>query len=280
MYLTRRKFSPRYIENNAGKNMKIPLRFTLIELLVVIAIIAILASMLLPALNQARDSARSSNCKSNLKQLGTAMAMYQGSFDDFFPVSSYKGDVGPFWNAVLVKDGFIDRWVMNCPGRGVYSGSGADMAKQWHERGFEEPDSLSDGAWRYIDYGYNHQQIGCNGAGNYEETAKVTQLRSQTIVAADAAAQGRTLGDATPAGFFRANPYYSAPDNGPQAWPAHANNSECNVLYSDGHVRGIKGQGSGETAAKSFSEKKGTPLWGYYTNERDKDMDGSDWDRH
>jgi prepilin-type N-terminal cleavage/methylation domain-containing protein len=52
--------------------------FTLIELLVVIAIIAILAAMLLPALQKAKQKAEQSNCVGNLKQLGTAMALYSG----------------------------------------------------------------------------------------------------------------------------------------------------------------------------------------------------------
>ena len=63
------------------------MNFTLIELLVVIAIIAILAAMLLPALSAARERARDSSCKSNLKQISLMWALYWDDYKGYCPDS-------------------------------------------------------------------------------------------------------------------------------------------------------------------------------------------------
>jgi len=81
--------------------------FTLIELLVVIAIIAILIALLLPAVQQAREAARRTQCRNNLLQIGLALQNYEGAHECLPP--GVVNETGPIQN---VKQGYHVGWAL------------------------------------------------------------------------------------------------------------------------------------------------------------------------
>jgi prepilin-type N-terminal cleavage/methylation domain-containing protein len=97
---------------NYSSGRRLKRGFTLIELLVVIAIIAVLIALLLPAVQQAREAARRSQCKNNLKQIGLALHNYHDTHR-VFPMGSYNLNnavwptTGTNWRALILP--YIDQ---------------------------------------------------------------------------------------------------------------------------------------------------------------------------
>jgi prepilin-type N-terminal cleavage/methylation domain-containing protein len=108
--------------------------FTLIELLVVIAIIGVLAAMLLPSLHRAKEAAKSTECKNNLRQIGLALNLYVTDFAKY-PLAFYETPSGQWleWNDFLAPYWSGDMPV--CP-------SADHLSYEGHEYG-------------YPPYGYN-----------------------------------------------------------------------------------------------------------------------------
>ena len=97
--------------------------FTLIELLVVIAIIALLAAILFPVFARARENARRSSCANNLKQLGIGFAQYKQDYDESWCGGWSQTPPNAMWTYVL-QPYLKSNQVFRCPSdsRNNYSG--------------------------------------------------------------------------------------------------------------------------------------------------------------
>ncbi len=202
--------------------------FTLIELLVVIAIIAVLAAMLLPALNKARDKARTSTCLNNHKQAGTALMLYQGDFNGVLPRWTRNGGSNSeteTWGSVLIWEKYLpDVSPLLCP---ALTGGTPDAQRLKTTSVFGD---------NYYTYG-----IGINAylTGRTMGTGTVTPWPSTQIynpsmiyLAMDAI---RDATDGSGRGYF----WVSA--NNVQEKGAHARHARAiNILYADGHAAAFK----------------------------------------
>src|SRR5690606_18492455 len=84
------------------------------ELLVVIGIISVLVAILLPALNKVRESAKSVQCLSNLRQLGIVMTIYAGEHNGWQPpkrISTPAGAASWYWPEFLMRSNYVTQTV-------------------------------------------------------------------------------------------------------------------------------------------------------------------------
>ncbi len=235
-------------------------KFSLIELLIVVAIIAMLAGMLLPALNKARERAHLINCASNIRQIGTTLAIYTSDSHDFYPPYSANGDpVTENWPHILRANNYLTS------GKLLYCPSIRPSDPRYAINGSHSAAGGVVSVYRYkfISYGYNWRYFGSSHARNGSldvPTMKSTAVKnpSMKIVIADA----RQNGTGVTNGFYTINHDLDDPVTDGVIDPRHSPSNlkgTVNILMADSHVTNFINFNAGDHESDEMVEKYWNP---------------------
>lgn len=235
--------------------------FTMVELLVVVAVIAVLASLLLPALRNAQEAGKASDCVNNMRQIYTAFALFADDNDDYFPFTYY-------WWRTLGTAGYLGtgqlhggktttwwketRWpAFRCGGeKGGYFNTADPNCIQPNPlvTAYDSDLDHCSYAMQWSINQYNYYASYCNPPpcsiksrrGFSKQTDCPGGRSAAPLIVDKGTPSWGWVGNYTQSNIDNANQYYVHPYEGANYYSFRHPGKRANILYLDGHVEAVR----------------------------------------